>query len=67
MIVGAMISLEGFDDFAFAFECVEKPVYRRGDGPAVVLIHELPGMMPDCVDLARVWSALTGFLDERLR
>jgi len=65
--VGAMSSLEGFDDLAFAFEGVEKPVYRRGEGPAVVPIHELPGMMPERVDRARVWSALTGFLDERLK
>jgi dienelactone hydrolase len=53
MIGGEMISLPGFDEFTFAFEGVEKAVYRRGEGPAVVLIHELPGMMPECVDLAR--------------
>ena len=28
-------------------------VYRKGQGPAVVLMHELPGMIPECVDLAR--------------
>ena len=51
--------LEGFD--AFAFDTgrgdraggPEVAVYRRGRGPGVVLIHELPGMTPECVDLAR--------------
>lgn len=28
-------------------------VYYKGKGPAVVLMHELPGMIPECVDLAR--------------
>jgi dienelactone hydrolase len=28
-------------------------VYRKGEGPAVLLMHELPGMIPECVDLAR--------------
>jgi dienelactone hydrolase len=48
-----MTELEGFSSFAFSEGGVEKPVYRRGEGPAVVLIHELPGMMPECVELAR--------------
>jgi dienelactone hydrolase len=45
--------IPGFEGFSFVFEGRGKPVYRRGEGPAVVLIHELPGMMPECVDLAR--------------
>lgn len=28
-------------------------VYRKGEGPAVILMHELPGMIQECVDLAR--------------
>ena len=48
-----MASLSGFTLSDFAFEGVSKPVYRIGEGPAVVLIHELPGMTPQCVDLAR--------------
>jgi dienelactone hydrolase len=46
-------ALEGFEAFAFEFAGRTKTVYRRGEGPAVVLIHELPGMYPECVDLAR--------------
>ena len=30
-----------------------RQVFRKGNGPAVVLMHELPGMIPSCVDLAR--------------
>ena len=28
-------------------------VYKKGSGTAVILMHELPGMIPECVDLAR--------------
>ncbi len=45
--------LPGFESFPFSVDGVEKQVYRRGAGPAVVLIHELPGLVPECVDLAR--------------
>lgn len=46
--------LDGFECFDFdADEFGMKTVYRRGTGPAVVLIHELPGMTPECVELAR--------------
>lgn len=30
-----------------------RPVYYKGSGPAVILMHELPGMIPESVDLAR--------------
>lgn len=49
--------LDGFDAFPFAFEGVEKTVYRLGQGPAVLLSHELPGMVPECVELARKLAA----------
>jgi dienelactone hydrolase len=51
--------LDGFEHFAFDTGRSdragggERIVYRRGKGPAVVLIHELPGMTPECVELAR--------------
>jgi dienelactone hydrolase len=53
MDIHAMPELDGFESFPFTVDGVEKKVYRRGSGPAVVLIHELPGMMTECVDLAR--------------
>jgi dienelactone hydrolase len=51
------MELEGFERFFFSHDGIEKTVYRRGDGPAVVLIHELPGMVPECVELARKLAA----------
>lgn len=51
------IELSGFAQVDFAFEGVSKPVYRAGSGPAVVLIHELPGMVPECVELGRKLAA----------
>jgi dienelactone hydrolase len=37
----------------FAHEALTLPVYMIGIGPAVVLMQELPGINPTCVDLAR--------------
>lgn len=47
--------LPGFEQFPFAYEKWTKVVYRIGeqDAPAVVLMHELPGMVPECIGLAR--------------
>ena len=47
------MDLPGFERFDFADGALTKPVYRRGTGPAVVLMHELPGMSPSCVDMGR--------------
>jgi len=47
----------GMDDFtALPFHYAAWParrVFRKGQGPAVILLHELPGMIPECVALAR--------------
>ena len=51
--------LDGFEEFSFDTDRSDRAggayrtVYRRGQGPAVVLMHELPGMTPECVDLGR--------------
>lgn len=37
--------------FAFADNGISHPVYRRGSGPGVVLVHELPGMSDACISL----------------
>jgi dienelactone hydrolase len=47
------MNLPGFERFEFEDGGVGKPVYLAGKGPAVVLIHELPGMVPECVELGR--------------
>lgn len=36
-----------------ARETSQRTVYKKGNGFAVILMHELPGMIPECVDLAR--------------
>ena len=54
------MDLPGFERFDFTAGGVSKPVYRAGTGPAVVLIHELPGMVPECVELGRK-SAAEGY------
>ena len=51
------MNLPGFDCFDFSEGGVTKPVYRAGAGPVVVLIHELPGMVPECVELGRKIAA----------
>ncbi len=51
------MDLPGFERFNHEFEGVSKPVYRAGSGPGVVLIHELPGMIPECVELGRKIAA----------
>lgn len=52
-----MQSLPGFDAFEFADGDITHPVYVRGSGPGVLLMHELPGMVPACVDFATVIAA----------
>lgn len=47
------MEIEGFASFRFAHEDKDRVVYRRGVGPGVLLLHELPGMIPECIDLAR--------------
>jgi dienelactone hydrolase len=39
-------ALEGFDRFDFSSGPWTRPVYRRGSGPAVIVIHEMPGLHP---------------------
>lgn len=38
--------LEGFERFEFDDGRWVRPVYRRGSGPAVIVIHEMPGLHP---------------------
>jgi len=51
------MELPGYERFDFTAGGVTKSVYRAGSGPAVVLIHELPGMVPECVELGRKIAA----------
>jgi dienelactone hydrolase len=41
------MSLSGFEESRFEHDGVERVVYRRGDGPGVVIMHEVPGITPE--------------------
>ncbi len=45
------MSLEGYKDFSFDYGGISHTVYHKGDGPGVVLMHELPGLTKDCIAL----------------
>jgi dienelactone hydrolase len=45
-------SMDGWNRFTVSAQGSERPVFDRGEGPAVVVLHELPGLSPDCVSFA---------------
>ena len=45
--------LADFTQYTFTHEGESYPVYRRGSGPAVVVIHEIPAITPQVADFAR--------------
>ncbi|MFI8513337.1 dienelactone hydrolase family protein [Streptomyces sp. NPDC085460] len=52
--------LDDFERREVEVEGVEKRVYVSGDGPAVVIMPEMPGISPDVARFAR-WVGATGF------
>lgn len=46
-------TLEGFTESTFSHGGIHHQVFRAGEGPAVILIHEVPGIHPGVLDLAR--------------
>lgn len=46
-------ALAGFTRFEFDDGRWTRPVYRAGSGPAVIVIHEIPGLHPQVLDFAR--------------
>lgn len=54
------MQLEGFEVSAFSHEGTTRPVYRRGSGPGVVIVHEIPGITPEVARFGR-WVADEGF------
>jgi dienelactone hydrolase len=46
-------ALAGFTRFEFDDGRWTRPVYRAGSGPAVIIIHEIPGLHPGVLDFAR--------------
>jgi dienelactone hydrolase len=47
------MALAGFDQFPFTHDGATRPVYRRGSGPGVVIMHEIPGITPPVAEFAR--------------
>jgi len=45
--------LADFDCTAETFDGVTRAVYRKGSGPAVVIMHEIPGITPQVADFGR--------------
>lgn len=46
-------TLEGFTESTFSHGGIRHQVFRAGAGPAVILIHEVPGIHPGVLDLGR--------------
>ena len=47
-----MSAIPGFDEESYSDGEFGFPVYRKGDGPGVILLHELPGLTQETVKLA---------------
>ncbi len=47
------IPVAGFEAERFAHDGAERDVYVRGDGPGVVVMHEVPGITPQVARFAR--------------
>ena len=45
-------TLENYDEITFDDGRWARPVFRRGDGPAVIVVHEIPGIHPFVVRFA---------------
>jgi len=46
------MTLEGFREESFTDSGKTRPVYRRGSGPGVIVIHEVPGLHPGVIAFA---------------
>ena len=51
--VGNDDALAGFEKTAFEHDGLSRDVYSAGHGPAVIVIHEVPGIHPGVIDFAR--------------
>ena len=47
-----MGDLRGYEKDTFTFEGKTRDVYRKGDGPAVLVFAEMPGITPKVLDFA---------------
>jgi dienelactone hydrolase len=47
------VDLEGFEEFPFTHGGETRTTYRRGSGPGVVVMHEIPGITPQVAEFSR--------------
>lgn len=47
------VALPGFTESTFTHDGITRPVYAGGSGPAVIVIHEIPGLHPGVVEFAQ--------------
>ena len=47
------VPLPGFTESTFTHDGLSRPVYAGGTGPAVIVIHEIPGLHPEVADFAQ--------------
>lgn len=40
------MEIQGWQQFSFSADGIEHPAYRKGSGPAVIVVHEIPGITP---------------------
>ena len=46
------VSLPGWNHSTFTHADVTHETYRKGNGPAVIVVHEIPGITPKVLDFA---------------
>jgi len=46
-MMGAMSRLEGFIEGRFAYGAHDCPVFTKGEGPPILVMHEVPGITPE--------------------
>ncbi|MGZ4800442.1 MAG: dienelactone hydrolase family protein [Acidimicrobiia bacterium] len=46
-------AMEGFTETTFTHDGKTRTVYRKGTGPAIIVIHEIPGITPEVADFGR--------------
>ncbi|HUV09836.1 MAG TPA: dienelactone hydrolase family protein [Acidimicrobiia bacterium] len=46
-------ALDGFTATEFSHDGITRPVYAAGTGPAVIVMHEIPGLHPGVIDFGR--------------
>ncbi|MFQ5415748.1 MAG: dienelactone hydrolase family protein [Myxococcota bacterium] len=47
------MSLEGLESSTYTHDGAERTVFRRGSGPGVVIVHEVPGITPEVAAFGR--------------